>query len=111
MHAFQLVGAQTTELREVPEPEPGPGEVLVKVGAAGACHSDLHLMEAPAEAFAELSIPLPFTLGHANAGWVETLGPGVEGLERGEPVAVYGIIGCGHCPACLAGKDNTCRNV
>ena len=50
MRAFQFVEAQKPpELREVPVPEPGPGQVLVKVGGAGACHSDLHLMEAPAE--------------------------------------------------------------
>lgn len=75
MQAFQLVSAQTTEVRDVPVPEPKPGEVLVKIGAAGACHSDLHLMHAPAEAVA--AFPLPFTLGHENAGWVEALGPGV----------------------------------
>ncbi|MGW3984145.1 alcohol dehydrogenase catalytic domain-containing protein [Streptomyces mirabilis] len=73
MRAFQLVGwRQPPELREVPVPEPGPGQVLVKVGGAGACHSDLHIMQAPAP------LPgftrLPFTLGHENAGWVERLG-------------------------------------
>lgn len=109
MRAFQLVSAGRTELREVPQPDPPPGEVLVRVGAAGACHSDLHLMDAPAEALE--AFPLPFTLGHENAGWVEALGAGVEGFERGEPVAVYGIIGCGRCQACLRGRDNECRNV
>ena len=54
-------------------PEPGPGEVLVKVGGAGACHSDLHVMEWPPGA---LPYELPFTLGHENAGWVEALGAG-----------------------------------
>ena len=49
MQAFQIVEPQTVELREVPVPEPGPGQVLVKVGGAGACHSDLHLMDAPAD--------------------------------------------------------------
>ena len=83
MQAFQLVSAHTTELREVAVPEPGPGEVLVKVGASGACHSDLHLVHAPAEAMA--AFPLPFTLGHENAGWVEATGPGVEGWERTSP--------------------------
>jgi propanol-preferring alcohol dehydrogenase len=107
--AFQLSAAQIAEFREVPQPGPQPGEVLVKVGAAGACHSDLHLMEAPAEALE--GFPLPFTLGHENAGWVEALGAGVEGFEQGEPVAVYGIIGCGRCQACLRGRDNECRNV
>jgi propanol-preferring alcohol dehydrogenase len=109
MQAFQLVSAQTTELREVAVPDPGPGEVLVKIGAAGACHSDLHLMHAPAEAVE--AFPLPFTLGHENAGWVEATGPGVEGWEPGEPVAIYGIVGCGRCRACLAGRHNACLTV
>jgi propanol-preferring alcohol dehydrogenase len=107
--AFQLAAPQTAEIRDVPQPDPQPGEVLVKIGAAGACHSDLHLMEAPAEALE--GFPLPFTLGHENAGWVEALGAGVDGFERGEPVAVYGIIACGRCQACLRGRDNECRNV
>ena len=109
MQALQLTSAQTIELREVAQPDPGPGEVLVKVGAAGACHSDLHLMDAPPEALE--AFPVPFTLGHENAGWVEALGAGVDGFELGQPVAVYGIIGCGRCPACLRGRDNECRSV
>ena len=82
MRAFQLVEAQKPpELREVPVPEPGPGQVLVKVGGAGACHSDLHLMEAPAERLPKL----PFTIGHENAGWVEKLGPGVDRVRARGP--------------------------
>ncbi|WP_443062538.1 alcohol dehydrogenase catalytic domain-containing protein [Streptomyces sp. NBC_00390] len=80
----------------MPVPEPGPGQVLVKVGGAGACHSDLHIMEAsgPPPGFAT---ELPFTLGHENAGWVERLGPGVTGFAPGDPVMVYGPWGCGAC--------------
>ena len=63
-------------------PEPGPGEVLVKVGGAGACHSDLHLLEAPA---GTKSITLPFTLGHENAGWVEKHGVGRNGFRTRRP--------------------------
>jgi propanol-preferring alcohol dehydrogenase len=51
------------------------------------------------------------TLGHENAGWVERLGAGVSGFDRGEPVAIYGIVGCGVCVACLDGHDNECRTV
>lgn len=109
MQAFQLVAAHTTELRDVAQPDPPPGEVLVKVGAAGACHSDLHLMQASAEALS--AFPVPFTLGHENAGWVEAVGAGVHGWEPGEAVAIYGILACGRCSACLAGRDNQCRNV
>lgn len=106
MKAFRLTAPHTLKLDTVGQPEPGPGEVLVKVGAAGVCHSDLHLIEAPAGAY-----PLPMTLGHENAGWVEAVGPGVTGRTKGEVVAIYSIIGCGVCPACLRGRDNECRTI
>ena len=87
-------------------PEPGPGQVLVKVGGAGACHSDLHLMEITAGAS---SFTLPFTLGHENAGWVEALGPGATGFAPGDPVIVYGPWGCGLCMNCRKGMENYCE--
>ena len=94
-------------LTEVATPAPGPGEVLVQVGAAGACHSDLHLLHD----FEPGVLPWspPFTLGHENAGWVHTLGPGVRGLEPGQPVAVVGAWGCGRCGRCLAGLETYCE--
>jgi propanol-preferring alcohol dehydrogenase len=107
MKAYQLTAWQSPpEMRDVPVPEPGPGEVLVKVGGAGACHSDLHLMEWPP---GTMSFDVPFTLGHENAGWVETLGAGVEGLEEGEAVSVYGPWGCGRCRACRLSAENYCE--
>jgi propanol-preferring alcohol dehydrogenase len=95
-------------LTEVPTPVPGPGEVLVQVGAAGACHSDLHLMHD----FEPGLLPWapPFTLGHENAGWVHAVGPGVGGLEPGQPVAVVGAWGCGRCARCLAGLETYCED-
>ena len=87
-------------------PEPGPGQVLVKVAGAGACHSDLHLLEAPA---GSRSFTLPFTLGHENAGWVETMGPGATGFAPGDPVIVYGPWGCGMCMNCRQGMENYCQ--
>lgn len=105
MRAFQFVEwQQPGQLRDVPVPEPGPGEVLVKVGGAGACHSDLHLLEAPAGA-----LELPFTLGHENAGWVEQMGPGATGFAPGDPVIVYGPWGCGLCMNCRRGMENYCQ--
>ena len=98
MRSFRLTAPHTTELCTIRQPDPGPGEVLVRVGASGACHSDLHIIDAPDA----LGMPIPVTLGHENAGWVEALGPGVTGLEPGEAVAIYGIVGCGTCVACLA---------
>lgn len=105
MKAFRLTAPHTTALTSVAVPEPGPGEVLVRIGAAGVCHSDLHIIDAPSDA----GFPIPLTLGHENAGWVELLGPGVTGWTKGEAVAVYGIIGCGACVACRHGLDNECR--
>lgn len=108
MKALQLTAWQhEPQLVDVDIPEPGPGQVLIKVGGAGACHSDLHLMEWPA---GMLPYPLPFTLGHETAGWVEKLGAGVTGLAIGAPVAVYGPWGCGHCHTCLLGAENYCEN-
>lgn len=108
MRALQLTQWQhEPELREVDPPEPGPGEVLVKVTAAGACHSDLHLLhDLPAGL---LPYDLPFTLGHENAGAVEAIGAGVRGLDVGQPVAVYGPWGCGLCPTCVQGAENYCE--
>ena len=107
MQAFRLVAVHTTELCSIAQPEVGAGDVLIRVGASGACHSDLHIIDADDA----LGMPIPLTLGHENAGGVEALGPGVSGFERGEAVAIYGIAGCGRCVACLAGRDNECRTV
>jgi propanol-preferring alcohol dehydrogenase len=108
MKAFQFVELQKpAELLEVKVPEPGPGQVLIKIGGAGACHSDLHILETPA---GTPGISLPFTLGHENAGWVEKLGSGATGFEVGDPVIVYGPWGCGSCPNCRVGLENYCEN-
>jgi alcohol dehydrogenase, propanol-preferring len=108
MRALQLTGwGKDAELREVVEPEPRAGEVVVRIGGAGACHSDLHLMHD----FRDGMLPWgpPFTIGHENAGWVDAVGAGVHGLEVGTPVAVYGPWGCGWCRRCRAGSENYCE--
>ena len=108
MKAFQLVEwQQPPELREVEVPEPGAGEVLIKVGGAGACHSDLHVMEWPG---GTLPYELPFTIGHENAGWIEAVGPGVKGWQPGEAVAVYGPWGCGRCRVCRTTLETLCEH-
>jgi propanol-preferring alcohol dehydrogenase len=94
------------EFRDVELREPGPGEVLVKIGGAGVCHSDLHVVESPAGA---LPYTLPFTLGHENAGWVERVGAGVDGVHPGESVIVYSVWGCGRCASCRLGAENYCE--
>lgn len=109
MKAFRLLEwQQPPQLVDVDVPEPGPGQVLVKIGGAGACHSDLHVMDLPP---GQMSYDLPFTLGHENAGWVERLGTGASGFSEGDPVAVYGPWACGRCPACLQGLWNVCDHL
>ncbi|MFC8041964.1 NAD(P)-dependent alcohol dehydrogenase [Nocardia sp. NPDC057353] len=110
MRALRLTAWQSDpELVEVDQPHPGPGEVVVKVGAAGACHSDLHLMRDFSD---DAPVPWhpPFTLGHENAGWVHEIGSGVTGFEEGQPVAVYGPWGCGVCAQCARGFETYCEN-
>ncbi|HEX9098884.1 MAG TPA: NAD(P)-dependent alcohol dehydrogenase [Candidatus Dormibacteraeota bacterium] len=107
MKAFRFVAwGRPPEFAEVPIPEPGPGQVLVKVTAAGVCHSDLHIFDWPA---GMLPWKLPFTLGHEVVGKVEALGPGVKAPEIGTAVAVYGPWGCGTCRACRMGMENYCE--
>ena len=96
-------------IEDVEVPEPGPGEVRLKVAGAGACHSDVAIYKDFAED-APGSIPPPFTIGHENAGWVETIGPGVSGIAVGDAYLVYGPIGCGHCKMCSRGQDTYCQN-
>ncbi|WP_084102278.1 NAD(P)-dependent alcohol dehydrogenase [Demequina sp. NBRC 110051] len=98
-------------LRDIDKPVPGPGEVLLKVAGAGACHSDVSVFQDYDE-----SLPIsrmlqpPFTLGHESSGWVEELGEGVDGINVGDAYLAYGPIGCGHCRACSRGQDTYCEN-
>ncbi|HMR96299.1 MAG TPA: NAD(P)-dependent alcohol dehydrogenase [Microthrixaceae bacterium] len=109
MDAVQLTEwKHDPEVRDVEQPDPAPGQVLVRVAGAGMCHSDLHLIHD----FESGMVPFepPFTLGHENAGWVEAVGAGVVGLELGQPVAVYGPTGCGRCHRCVQGMQNYCEH-
>ena len=110
MRAVRLIDwKREPEMQDVPEPDPGPGQVVVKIGGAGLCHSDLHLIHD----FAPGQMPwsVPFTLGHENAGWVHAVGAGVTGWDIGQPVAIYGAWGCGRCYRCRLGMENFCENV
>jgi propanol-preferring alcohol dehydrogenase len=105
MQALRLTAwGKEPELVIVPVPEPGPGELLLRVDAAGLCHSDLHMMDD----HGTLPFALPFTLGHEVAGIVARVGPGVTTEWLGEPVAVHGVWSCGECRRCLAGRENYC---
>lgn len=103
---YRTIG-RPPEVVEIPTPSPTAGEVLLKVTAAGACHSDEFVMSLPAEAY---TYGLPLTLGHEGAGVVAALGAGVEGVKEGDAVAVYGPWGCGYCRACAMGAENYCEN-
>ncbi len=105
MKAARLHGyKEPFHIDEVAVPEPGPGEVLIKVAGSGACHSDLHLISGEMPLLPEF----PFVMGHENAGYVESLGPGATGFDVGEPVLVFGGWGCGHCRLCLGGDEQVC---
>jgi alcohol dehydrogenase, propanol-preferring len=107
MRAVRLTRWQgEPELVTIPVPQPGPGEVLLKVEAAGLCHSDLHLMDWP---MGTVPYTLPFTLGHETVGVVAALGPGARGVPEGERVLVYARWGCGTCWHCLHGMENLCE--
>jgi alcohol dehydrogenase, propanol-preferring len=108
MIAYRLVQPQEPpQLQDVPKPSPGAGQLLIKVGGCGLCHTDIGLMaRTKAQWFDTLP---PFTLGHEIAGWVEQIGQGVVGFKSGEPVAVVPVWGsCGHCPPCRRGEENFC---
>lgn len=107
MHAYRLFDDGPRLVENLPVPVLREGQVLVKIAGAGACHSDLHVMDAVASG--KSFFRPPFTLGHENTGWVEALGPGVRGVEIGEPVAVYCAWGCGRCRACLRSCENYCE--
>lgn len=94
------------ELVDLPVPEPaGPHDVLVRVGGAGVCATDLHAIDGLME---PAGVSLPRVLGHENAGWVEAVGPHVETVSAGNPVIVYPAYSCGLCVPCRRGRDMHC---
>jgi alcohol dehydrogenase, propanol-preferring len=107
MRAMVLEGAkQPLRLMEVSAPQPGPGQVLVRVHACGVCRTDLHIVDG------ELAEPvLPLILGHEIAGEVAGLGAGVTGFRPGDRIGVPWLgWTCGHCRFCLRGQENLCEN-
>ncbi len=105
VHAYH----QKVTVDEVPEPKvAGPYDVLVKVGGAGVCRTDLHILEGQ---WAEAMDPaLPYILGHENAGWVHEIGSAVENVAVGDTVILHPTPTCGLCRACRAGQDMHCSN-
>ena len=92
------ISVETVELEA-----PGPGEVLVKIAAAGLCHSDLSVING------DRPRPLPIALGHEAAGIVEEIGPGIFDLQRGDHVALVFVASCGHCLPCMEGRPALCE--
>ncbi|WP_431906096.1 NAD(P)-dependent alcohol dehydrogenase [Amycolatopsis thermoflava] len=105
LHAYH----QQPVIEDVPEPQAKePFDVVVKIGGAGVCRTDLHIIE---EQWAEKSgVTLPYPIGHENAGWVHEIGPGVTNVAVGDTVILHPTPTCGLCHACRAGNDMHCEN-
>jgi NAD+-dependent secondary alcohol dehydrogenase Adh1 len=105
LHAYH----DALRIDEVDEPKAiGPLDVVVRIGAAGLCRTDLHIQEGQ---WAEKSgVELPYTPGHENAGWVHETGSAVTNVEVGDTVIVHPFISCGLCGPCRAGNDMHCPN-
>lgn len=106
MKSVQLIAPRTLEVREMPfPPDPGPGEVMVKLRAVGICGSDMHWYQGH---IGHTKMAVGQVLGHEPAGEVVAVGPGVTGLAPGQKVAVEPAITCGHCELCRSGRHNNC---
>lgn len=103
MKAVRLVDIRDLQMQEIPVPEIGPREVLVRVRAAGICHSDVHYRAGTSPVS-----PLPRTLGHEVAGEVEQVGEQVTTLNVGDRVCVHYVLSCGECAYCIAGHEQFC---
>jgi NAD+-dependent secondary alcohol dehydrogenase Adh1 len=105
LHAYH----EALKLDSIDEPTvDGPFDVIVRIGAAGLCRTDLHIQEGQ---WAEKSgVTLPYTPGHENAGWVHEIGSGVTNVSVGDTVIVHPFISCGLCRFCRAGDDMHCLN-
>ncbi len=96
-------------VEEVAEPViTGPWDVIVDVGAAGLCRTDLHIIEGQWDPIQHPS--LPYILGHENAGWVREVGSAVHNVKPGDTVIMHPLTSCGLCPACRVGQDSHCAN-
>ncbi|GAA3592609.1 NAD(P)-dependent alcohol dehydrogenase [Nonomuraea rosea] len=105
LHAYHRLPV----VEEVPEPAVrGPLDVVVRIGGAGVCRTDLHIVEGQwAEA---MGVALPYTLGHENAGHVHAVGSAVTSVAAGDTVILHPTPTCGLCPACRAGQDMHCAS-
>jgi NAD+-dependent secondary alcohol dehydrogenase Adh1 len=110
MRAVRVVGYhRPLEMDDVPAPEvTGPHDVIVRIGGAGVCRTDIHILEGQ---WAEKSgVELPYTIGHENAGWVHAVGSAVTNVAEGDKVILHPLVTCGLCRACRRGDDVHCEN-
>jgi NAD+-dependent secondary alcohol dehydrogenase Adh1 len=110
MKAVQLGKYETQPvLTDVPDPSiASPLDVIVKIGGAGVCRTDLHIIEGQWEQ--KSGVALPYTIGHENAGWVAEVGSAVTNVKVGDPVILHPLVTCGLCQACRDGDDVHCVN-
>ena len=110
MKAVQLEAYDSTPvLHDVPDPQiKGPLDVIVRIGGAGVCRTDLHVIEGQWEQ--KSGVTLPYTIGHENAGWVEAVGDAVTNVAVGDPVILHPLATCGLCRYCRDGDDVHCQN-
>ena len=110
MKAVRIHGYhQQPVVDDIPEPKiSGPLDVIVKIGGAGVCRTDLHIIEGQWEA--AMNPSLPYVLGHENAGWVQEVGSAVTNVAVGDTVILHPTPTCGLCHACRAGDDMHCEN-
>ena len=95
-------------MEEVPVPEPGPNDLLIKIKKAAICGTDLHIWKW--DNWAQHTLKLPLVVGHEFMGEVVGLGSQVAGFALGDRVSGEGHVTCGHCRRCRAGKRHLCRN-
>lgn len=96
------------QIDDIPEPKiEGPLDVIVKIGGAGVCRTDLHILEGQWDE--AMSPDLPYVIGHENAGWVHEVGEGVTNVAVGDTVILHPQPSCGLCKACRYGKDMQCE--
>ncbi len=98
---------QPLKIEDVPTPEPGPGQILVKTAACGVCHTDLHYIDHGVPTFKKP----PLILGHEPSGTVAKLGKGVENFAEGDRVLLPAVLTCGQCAMCRTGRENICDNM
>ena len=110
MRAVQVVGYhEGLKMTEASIPEvAGPLDVVVRIGGAGVCRTDLHILEGQWEEKSQ--VQLPYTIGHENAGWVHAVGSAVTNVKKGDKVILHPLITCGLCRACRSGDDVHCEN-